>query len=164
MTPKRTPKPPKAVLGWREWVGLPELGVRSVKAKLDTGARTSALHAFRMKRFVRDGMPMVRFEVHPVQRTTSASVTVEAEVVDERTVRSSGGQEEQRPVIVTALELDGNRWSIELTLTRRDSMGFRMLLGREALRGRAVVDPGRSFVMGGAPKRRGVITQESEEE
>lgn len=153
MTPsKRTRKPP-TVLGWREWVALPDLGVRGVKAKLDTGARTSSLHAFRLKRFVRDGTDMVRFDVHPVQRSTAASVTVEAEVVDERMVRSSGGHEETRPVIVTSVELDGQRWPIELTLTRRDTMGFRMLLGRQALRGRALVDPGRSYAKGSHPIR-----------
>lgn len=154
MTPPRGRKrKDRPVLGWREWVALPELGVRSVKAKLDTGARTSSLHAFRMKRFTRDGTPMVRFEVHPVQRSTAASVTVEAEVVEERVVRNSGGQEERRPVIVTPVELGGERWPIELTLTRRDSMGFRMLLGRQALRGRALVDPGRSYALGGQSVR-----------
>jgi len=138
----------RPVLGWREWVALPELGVGAIKAKLDTGARTSSLHAFRLKRFTRDGEAMVRFEVHPVQRSTQGTRTVEALVVEERSVRSSSGQEERRPVIVTDLELGGERWPIELTLTRRDAMGFRMLLGRQALRKRAVVDPGRSFVTG----------------
>ena len=138
----------RAVLGWREWVGLPDLGVEAIKAKLDTGARTSSLHAFRMKRFVRDGTPMVRFEVHPVQRSTAEARTVEMEVVEDRSIRSSSGEEEERPVIVTEVEVGGERWPIELTLTRRDAMGFRMLLGRQALRRRAVVDPGRSFVTG----------------
>lgn len=129
-------------------MGLPDLGVDAVKAKLDTGARTSSIHAFHMKRFQRDGEAMVRFEVHPVQRSTSSARTLEAVVVEDRSVRSSSGQEELRPVIVTQVELAGEHWPIELTLTRRDAMGFRMLLGRQALRGRAVVDPGRSFVTG----------------
>lgn len=146
----------RVVFGWREWVALPELGVATIKAKLDTGARTSSLHAFRIKRFRRDGLPMVRFEIHPVQRSAVAPITVEAPVSEERTVRDSGGHEQVRPVIVTEVEIDGRRWPIELTLTRRDAMGFRMLLGRQALRGRAVVDPGRSFVAGrkGGPRGR----------
>lgn len=142
------------ILGWREWVGLPALGVRAVKAKLDTGARTSSLHAFKLTAFTRDGIPMVRFEVHPVQRTDAAAVVVEAEVHDERRVRNSGGHTEVRPVIITDVEMGGVRWPIELTLTRRDEMGFRMLLGRQAIRGRGIVDPGRSFLTGGATRSR----------
>lgn len=144
-----------AVYGWREWVALPELGVGSIKAKLDTGARTSTLHAFRLKRFRREGLPMVRFEIHPVQRSAASAIQVEAPVRDERRIRDSGGHEQVRPVIVTEVEIDGRRWPIELTLTRRDAMGFRMLLGRQALRGRALVNPGRSFLAGGTGKRRG---------
>lgn len=145
---------PGAVLGWREWVALPELGVDAIKAKLDTGARTSSLHAFRLRRFTREGEAMVRFEIHPVQRSTAGAREVEARVVDERPVRSSSGQQEVRPVILTQVEVGGERWSIELTLARRDAMGFRMLLGRQALRHRAVVDPGRSFLAGGKPSTR----------
>lgn len=133
------------LLGWREWVQLPGLGVRRIKAKLDTGARTSALHAFDLREFVRDGQDMVRFQIHPIQRSSSPVVHAEALVVDRRTVRNSGGQQEERPVIKTALRVAGSEWPIELTLTNRDEMGFRMLLGRQALRGRALVDSGRSF-------------------
>lgn len=146
MSPSR--RAPPTLLGWREWVALPDLGVRRIKAKLDTGARTSSLHAFHLKRFTLDGKPMARFDIHPVQRSTDATVRVEAEIVDERLVRNSGGHEELRPVVVTTLELGGERWPIELTLTRRDDMGFRMLLGRQALRRRAAVDPGRSYLAG----------------
>ncbi len=92
---------------------------------------------------------MVRFEVHPLQRTTKAAMVVEAEVYDEREVRSSSGHEEIRPFIRTTIEIGGQRWPIHLSLTRRDSMGFRMLLGRQALRGRVLVNPGTSFVLGG---------------
>lgn len=148
MKVRRTPPPERRILGWREWVALPDLGVRDIKAKLDTGARTSSLHAFHLERYAHQGVAMVRFEVHPVQRSRTASVAVEAEVVDERMVRSSDGREETRPVIVTTLEMGGQTWPIELTLTRRDAMGFRMLLGRQALRRRAVVDPGRSYALG----------------
>lgn len=157
---KRRPLP---VLGWREWVALPDLGVPRVKAKLDTGARTSSLHAFRLKRFTRDGTDMVRFEVHPLQRSRGEAVTVEAEVVDERAVRSSSGQEELRPFIRTTVEVGGERWPIEVSLARRDTMGFRMLLGRRALRRRALVDPGTSFVLGGTSRKsRARTTQEQD--
>ncbi|MDH3208022.1 MAG: RimK/LysX family protein [Gemmatimonadota bacterium] len=133
------------LLGWREWVAFPDLRVRNIKAKLDTGARTSSLHAFRMHRYVSDGQEMVRFEVHPVQRSRASSVEVEARVLEERKIRNSGGGVEVRPVIETMLELAGRQWPIELTLTRRDEMGFRLLLGRQALRGRVAVDSGASF-------------------
>jgi len=139
------------LLGWREWATLPDLRVRNIKAKLDTGARTSTLHAFRLQRYTRDGRAMVRFEVHPVQRSRAATVAVEATVLDERKVRNSGGGIEIRPVIETTLELAGERWTIELTLTRRDEMGFRMLLGRQALRGRILIDPSASFEGRGRP-------------
>jgi hypothetical protein len=130
---------------------LPAFGVRAIKAKLDTGARTSSLHAFELHPFLRDGTQMVRFEIHPVQRSRAATVQVEAEVKDERVVRNSGGQEELRPVIETLVDIGGISWPIELSLTRRDEMGFRMLLGRQALRGRVVVDPGSSFRAGREP-------------
>lgn len=139
-----------AVVGWREWVSLPELGIDRTKAKIDTGARTSSMHAFDLERFQRDGRQMVRFEAHPIQRDTSVRIPVEAELVDRRSVRSSSGDETVRPVIETDVSLLGQRWPIELTLIRRDMMGFRMLLGRQGLRGRFVVDPGRSF-LGGKP-------------
>lgn len=135
-------------VGWREWVGLPQLAVAHVKAKVDTGARTSTLHAFDLEPFDREGRPMVRFSVHPYQRADDGAITCEAEVIEERAVRSSSGHVTQRPVIRTRLRLGGRVWSIELTLAARDQMGFRMLLGREAVRGRFVVDPGRSYVCG----------------
>lgn len=145
---KREPKGRLPVIGWREWVALPGLGVPHIKAKVDTGARTSALHAFALERFTREGRPMVRFEAHPLQRDDSVSIPVEAELVDRRTVRSSTGDETLRPVIETAVELMGERWTMELNLVRRDPMGFRMLLGRQAVRGRFLVDPGRSYLGG----------------
>lgn len=146
---KRTPpKPPALTLGWREWVALPEYGVDTIKAKLDTGARTSSLHAIGMERFQRGGTEMVRFEIHPEQRSRTKRVEVEAEVTDERWVRNSGGYRELRPVVETGVRIGDEVWTIELTLTRRDEMGFRMLLGRQALRKRAVVDPGSSYRAG----------------
>lgn len=141
------------VIGWREWVGLPDLGIKTIKAKVDTGARSSALHAFKLQEFERDGVKWVRFHVHPEQRKSDESVELEAMVLDFRSVRSSSGKAEIRPVIVTNIELFDNTWPVELTLASRDQMGFRMLLGREAFRGRFLVDAGKSFY-GGRPKRK----------
>jgi hypothetical protein len=134
-------------MGWREWLALPELQIPAIKAKVDTGARSSALHAFDLHRFTRDGQAMVQFKVHPQQRSTAHTVAVEAAVWDERMVRSSNGQAHPRPVIRTPVQLAGQQWWIDLTLTNRDAMGFRMLLGREAVRQRFWVDPGGSYLL-----------------
>jgi len=137
-------------IGWREWLALPELGVEAIKAKIDTGARTSAIHAVDVERFRRGGESMVRFAVHPRQRTIKGTVEVEMPLLERRKVRSSTGHESLRPVILCEAELMGVRWPIEMTLVARDEMGFRMLLGRQALRRRFLVDPGRSY-LGGKP-------------
>ena len=136
------------VIGWREWLVLPDLGVEAVKAKVDTGARTSSLHAFGLETFHEGGEERVRFKIHPEQKSSRNEVEVEVPVVDWRTVRPSSGHAELRPVIVTTIRLRDQEWKAELTLTRRDAMGFRMLLGRQALRRRFVVDPGRSYLGG----------------
>lgn len=136
----------RLTLGWREWVGLPELGLSRIKAKIDTGARTSALHAFEIDLFMKDDQEWARFRIHPKQRRTDIEVICEALVKDRRTVRDSGGHEEQRTVIETPIEIGEHRWTIEVTLTSRDDMLFRMLLGRSAMRDRALVDPSRSYV------------------
>jgi hypothetical protein len=136
----------KKTIGWREWVRLPELDVGRIKAKIDTGARTSALHAFKITPFTKDGAAYVRFVVHPLQRLRKPEITCVALVIDHRGVTDSGGRVEQRYVIRTALKLGKARWPIELTLTNRDQMGFRMLIGRQALRRRFLVDTGRSFI------------------
>ena len=133
------------VIGWREWVALPDLGIQSVKAKVDTGARTSSLHAYDVEEFRRGGRDMVRFVVHPEQRSTKETIECEARLIDRRKVKPSSGHSELRPVILTEVELMGQRWKVELTLTNRDAMGFRMLLGRQATRGRFLVDPGSSY-------------------
>lgn len=135
-----------AIIGWREWVALPALGVHTIKAKIDTGARSSTLHAFAVERFERDGRAMVRFQAHPMQRNDDFIVTAEAALIDDRMVRNSGGQAELRPVIETSVQVGNALWPIELTLTNRDEMGFRMLLGRQAVRRRYLVDPGRSYL------------------
>ena len=151
---KRKPPPaPTEVVGWREWVELPALGIGAVKAKVDTGARSSSLHAYDMKRFRRRGVSMIRFKVHPIQRDFRTVVESEAELVDLRKVRSSSGVQTLRPVIVTPLKLGATSWEIEITLVRRDAMGFRMLLGRQALRDHILVDPGRSFLCSSAPSK-----------
>lgn len=142
------------VVGWREWVTLPDLGIASIKAKIDTGARSSSLHAYDMKRFRRRGVSMIRFKVHPIQRETRTVVEAEAALLDLRHVRSSSGVQTLRPVITTTLDLGGQAWEIEVTLVRRDAMGFRMLLGRQAIRGHLMVDPGRSFVASTRPSAR----------
>jgi hypothetical protein len=134
-------------------VRLPELGPPYIKAKIDTGARSSSLHAYDVETFVKGGNDMVRFRVHPKQRDSARVLEAEAPLFDMRQVRNSGGRIELRPVVFTVLELLGERWPIELTLTRRDVMGFRMLLGRQAIRGRFLVHPGRSY-FGGRPPRR----------
>lgn len=140
------------IIGWREWVGLPDLGIELIKVKVDTGARSSSLHAFDLHKFRRDGEPWVRFKVHPVQRKTEITRQVEAPVLEYRSVRSSSGKAALRPVIVTRISLMGVSWPVELTLASRDEMGFRMLLGREAFRGQFLVDAGKSYY-GGKPKR-----------
>ncbi|WP_163338629.1 RimK/LysX family protein [Desulfopila sp. IMCC35008] len=141
------------VIGWREWVALPDLGIESIKVKVDSGARTSSLHAFDLKTFDRDGEKWVRFKVQPVQRSNNKTVVLTAMVLEFRSVKSSSGIAKMRPVIVTNVELLGKRWPVELTLASRDEMGFRMLLGREAFRGRFLVDGGKSYY-GGKPKGR----------
>ncbi|MCB2109078.1 MAG: ATP-dependent zinc protease [Rhodobacteraceae bacterium] len=138
----------KKVLGWREWVELPGLKVGRIKAKLDTGARTSALHAFNVKPYTKYGAAHVRFDVHPVQRKKKPSVRCRALVIDHRTITNSGGDREERLVIRTKIKIGKETFPIELTLTDRDEMGFRLLLGRQALRRRYVVDPARGFAAG----------------
>jgi len=139
--------------GWREWVGLPDLGVEHIKAKLDTGARSCALHAFDLVELDRDGVPWVRFSIHPWQESSEDSITVELPVHDRRTIRSSTGHVQQRYVVTMNLRLLDQTFPVEVTLARRDAMGFRLLIGREALRRGFVVDSGSSYLGGRPPKQ-----------
>lgn len=140
------------VIGWREWVGLPDLEIKAIKVKVDTGARSSSLHAFDLHIFEREGAKWVSFQLHPVQRKSIRAVHVEARIFEFRPVRSSSGAVTKRPVILTNIELLGVVWPVELTLASRDEMGFRMLLGRQAFRRRFLVDAGKSYY-GGRPNR-----------
>ena len=139
-------------IGWREWVKLPDLGLPWIKAKIDTGARTSCLHAFSLETFDKNNEPWVRFGIHPHQGDTDTEVYCEAKIVDQRLVSDSGGHKEERYVIATPLMLGKQQWPIEITLTNRDNMKFRMLLGRTAMEGRLAVNPEASFLLGKPPK------------
>lgn len=141
------------VIGWREWLAIPALGLPAIKAKVDTGARTSALHAHFVEPFEKAGRTFVRFGIHPLQKRVDVDVTCVAEAIDHRWVADSGGHREQRYVIEVPLRLGDVEWPAEVTLTSRDTMLFRMLLGRTAIRGRMIVDPNRSYVAGKLSRR-----------
>lgn len=139
-------------LGWREWISLPSLGLPKIKAKVDTGARTSALHTFDLEMYDDEGEnDRVRFKVHPIQNNTEVFIECDTKVVNLRSVRDSGGHEELRPFIQVPIVLGDYRWDIEISLTNRDNMKFRMLLGRTALVNRFVVNSGKSYLIGRRP-------------
>jgi hypothetical protein len=135
-------------LGWREWAALPDLGLPAIKVKVDTGARTSALHAFYTEKYRLDSVDMVKFLIHPIQRNYDFQVECHAPLIDFREVSDSGGHREMRYVIETSIVIGNSRWPIEITLTNRDNMRFRMLLGRRAMEARAVIEPGASYLNG----------------
>lgn len=134
-------------IGWREWLALPDLGLTRIKAKIDTGARTSALHAVALRPFKENHRERISFDIHPIQHNRDIVTTCVADVVDRRMVMDSGGHREERYVIYTPILLGGQIWPIEITLTERDTMLFRMLLGRSAIRKRFIVNPAKSFMM-----------------
>ncbi|HWV49659.1 MAG TPA: RimK/LysX family protein [Microbacterium sp.] len=138
--------------GWREWVSLPDAGVDWIKAKIDTGARTSSLHAYDVEEFQREGEDWVRFRVKPWQESQDDATIVECPIHDRRRVRSSSGHQQDRIVVLLAIRLVDRLVVSEVTLSNRDEMGFRMLIGREALRRGFLIDPARSFLGGRAPK------------
>ena len=146
-------KTPKPRIGWREWLSLPELGIGAVKAKIDTGARTSALHAVDFEVDAGEEHDWISFTVHPHQRDDDEAVRCRAPLIDRRRVTSSSGQRQKRPVIATPVIIGPHSWTIEITLTARTDMRFRMLLGRHALRRRFLVDPGRSYLIGHKPTK-----------
>lgn len=138
----------KQVIGWREWVSLPDLQIDAIKVKVDSGARTSALHAEDIEFIKKKGRKRVRFKIYPEQKSKCKEVIAEADLVDQRSVRSSIGHETERPVILTRLRVGDQDWPIELTLVNRDVMGFRMLLGRQAIRDQGfLIDPKKSFLL-----------------
>ncbi len=140
--------PEKLIVGWREWLALPELGIPALKAKIDTGARTSALHAFQLETFTNaQGQDSVRFYLHLSKPHPEQQTCCEAVIVDQRWVSDSGGHKEQRFVICTPVQLDNQSWPIEITLTNRDTMRFPMLLGRTAMLQRLLVDPAASYLL-----------------
>lgn len=136
------------VIGWKEWLALPELGIPAIKAKIDTGARTSALHTFSIEEHTVSGKLMVRFGIHPLQKRKDIELYCDAEVIDRRRVKDSSGHTEVRYTIETKAVLGGVEWPIEITLTNRDRMMFRMLLGRTAIERRFTINPARSYMTG----------------
>lgn len=144
----RTTATDMTVLGWREWVALPQLGISELKCKVDTGARSSALHAFAVEEFYKENQRWVKFGLHPLQHNEVTEVWCEAPVADVRRVTDSGGHTTERYFITTEIQLGGQRFPITLSLTNRDNMLFRMLLGREAMKGRFLVNSGVSYQQG----------------
>jgi hypothetical protein len=135
------------LIGWREWVALPALGIPRIKTKIDTGARTSSLHAFSLNLFQENGKQKIRFEMHPFQKNQEIIVSCVADIIDKRPITDSGGHREERYVICTPLAIGGEIWPIEITLTERDNMLFRMLLGRRAIRRKFIINPAKSFLI-----------------
>lgn len=138
----------KIILGSEEWCSFPELGIPIIKARVDSGAKTSALHAINIAPFKKESQNWVKFDINPIQNNVKTVIHCEAPLVDKRIVKSSSGFREERYVIQTNLEIGDSNWVIEMTLTNRDSMGFRMLLGREAMSGRVLVDPEQQYLLG----------------
>ncbi|MFT6371365.1 MAG: hypothetical protein ACJAZT_000092 [Gammaproteobacteria bacterium] len=136
------------ILGWREWISLPQLNLPAVKAKIDTGAKTSALHAFYVKPYQKESVDMVKFLIHPIQANANFPVECHAAVIDQRKIADSGGHKEMRYVIESMITIGDRSWPIELSLTNRDTMRFRMLLGRRAMGSSALVEPGASYLHG----------------
>jgi len=138
----------KVIVGSEEWCSFPDLGIPTIKARVDSGAKTSALHAINIAPFIKDGENWVKFDINPIQNNVKTIIHCESKLIDKRIVKSSSGFREQRYVIGSELEIGGKNWPIEITLTNRDSMGFRMLLGREAMSGRVLVDPEQKYLLG----------------
>lgn len=145
---RRKKKPAPALIGWREWVSLPDLGAARIKAKVDTGAKTSAIHAFRVRAVKRDGVEYAEFFLHPEQKRKTPEIFCAAPVIGRRSIRSSNGRVEKRLIIRTRLRIGEREFPIDLSLANRDAMGFRLLLGRDAFKKKFIINPGASFVLG----------------
>ena len=155
------------LIGWREWATLPELGIDCIEVKADTGARTSALHAVAIRSIKIDNEEWVEFELESEDTANQNVTSAKARVINHRVVRDSGGHEETRVAIETTLQMGGEEWSIELTLTDRETMGFRMLLGRTAMAGRFYVDANEKFILDNRPAKAGrtrTVSKQEEEE
>lgn len=135
-------------IGWREWAALPDLGVDRIKVKIDTGAKTSAIHAFNIRETEHDGVLYAEFVLHPEQRRAKPAVKCKAPIIDRRVIKSSNGIAQERLIIRTAFVLGDRNWPIDLSLTNRDEMDYRMLVGRDALRKNVIIRPGKSFLLG----------------
>lgn len=139
----------KILIGWEEWCSFPGLKLPAIKAKVDTGAKTSCLHAFNIETFTEGDDRYVRFSIHPMQNSKRIVRVCTSLVIDYRYVTNSGGKKEKRYVIQSEIMMYGRKWPVELTLAKRDAMSFRMLLGREAMRkGGLIVDPAKSCILG----------------
>jgi len=144
---------PKLIIGWQEWVSLPDLTLPVICAKTDTGAKTSSIHAYDIKAYTKDGQPRVSFELHPIQQSKKIKVKCDTLLHDVRSVKSSSGEVEERPVILTNLKIGGHSWKIELNLTNRDYMGCRMLIGRQAMEDKVIINPAHKFLHGQVSKQ-----------
>ncbi|NLQ17417.1 ATP-dependent zinc protease [Marinomonas sp. M1K-6] len=142
----------KIIIGSDEWCAFTSLNIPAIKARVDSGAKTSSMHAINIQRFSRGDDHWVRFEVHPLQKNRKITVHCEAPLIDQRVIKSSSGDKEKRPVICVPLTLGNTTWDVEVTLTNRDSMGYRMLLGREAMNGRVLIDPAEQCLLGDKSK------------
>ncbi|MFT5465403.1 MAG: hypothetical protein ACI8UO_000497 [Verrucomicrobiales bacterium] len=136
------------IIGWREWLTLPDLGISRIKAKTDTGARSSALHTHDYRVFTENGIEMVRFHIHPLKKANSEELECILPVSGFREVKDSGGHSELRPFIKTTAKIGDIEWTIDVSLTNRERMKFRMLLGRAAISDHFIVDPSQSYLLG----------------
>lgn len=148
------PKVQKKIIGWREWASLPDLDISWIKVKTDSGAATSALHADDIRFFSRKGKKYVRFKVQPLQKKKHPLVECKAELIEKRTIKSSNGQASLRPIIQTTIKLGEDTWTAQISLVNRDVMGFRMLLGRQALKNRFLIDTDHSYLKGKKKKKK----------
>jgi ribosomal protein S6--L-glutamate ligase len=162
-TAEQLSKISKLSVGWQEWCAFPQLHIPAIKVKIDSGAKTSALHAWDVKPIQRQGEQYVHFIVHPLQRNMLLTRECCERLIDYRLITSSNGQQELRYVIATEITLGSRSWEIEVSLTNRDNMAFRMILGRDALKGQAIIDPAKILRQGRLSKREVRLLYQSHE-